>query len=169
MSQDLNKVMIIGRLTRDMELKYLNSGTAIGHLSIACNDTMKGDDGQYTDKAHFFEVTLWGRTAESLQQYLTKGRQIAVDGRLRQETWTDQQSGQNRSKVTINALRIQLLAEPKNSQQGGYQAPPQNTGYQQVPQNNGYQQNYRQGPPAPPQQQNGGYPGPESFQDDIPF
>ena len=169
MSQDINTVTIVGRLTRDMELKYLNSGTAVGHLSIACNDSMKGADGQYTDKAHFFEVTVWGRTAEGLQQYLTKGRQIAVDGRLRQETWTDQQSGQNRSKVTINAQRVQLLAEPRNAQQGGYQAPQQNTGYQQAPQNNGYQQNYQQGPSVPPQQQSFSYPGPESFQDDIPF
>ena len=155
MSLDINTVTIVGRLTRDMELKYLNSGTAVGHLSIACNDSMKGADGQYTDKAHFFEVTVWGRTAEGLQQYLTKGRQIAVEGRLRQETWTDQQSGQNRSKVTINAQRVQLLAAPKNEQQSGYQAP----------QNNGYQQ----GPPHPTQQQSFSYPGPESFQDDIPF
>jgi len=167
MSLDINTVTIVGRLTRDMELKYLNSGTAVGHLSIACNDSMKGADGQYTDKAHFFEVTVWGRTAEGLQQYLTKGRQIAVEGRLRQETWTDNQSGQNRSKVTINAQRIQLLAEPRNAQQGGYQAPQQNS-YQappQAPQNNGYQQ----GPPHPTQQQSFSYPGPESFQDDIPF
>ncbi len=173
MSTDLNSVMIIGRLTRDMELKYLNSGTAVGHLSIACNDSVKGPDGQYADKAHFFEVTVWGRTAEGLQQYLTKGRQIAIEGRLRQETWTDNQSGQNRSKVTINAQRVQLLAEPKNqgNQQGPTLATYSNNQYQAPEQRTYYDDRY-EAPPAPPQQQSfqgGGYPGPEHFNDDIPF
>ncbi len=106
MAEDLNRVMIIGRLTRDMELKYSNSGYAIGVMSIASNKRRKvGDD--WVDEGHFFDVTLFGKRAESLAQYLTKGTQIAVDGQLKQDRW--EQDGIKRSKVTIEANNIQLL------------------------------------------------------------
>ena len=106
MAEDLNRVIIIGRLTRDVELKYTNSGYAIGVMSIASNKRRKvGDD--WIDEGHFFDVSLFGKRAESLSQYLTKGTQIAVEGQLKQDRW--EQEGIKRSKVTIEANNIQLL------------------------------------------------------------
>ena len=103
---DLNSVILIGRLTRDAELKTLPSGTAISKMSIAVNYRKKNGQ-QWQDEANFFDVTLFGKQAESLNQYLLKGKQIAVIGELRQERW--QQNGVNQSKVGIVAQSIQLL------------------------------------------------------------
>ena len=118
---DVNHVIIIGRLTRDAELKYTSGGMAIGSFSIAVNRrTKKGD--QWVEEASFFDVSLFGKSAEGLAQYLTKGKQVAVEGELRQDRW--QQDGQNRSKVTIAASNVQLLGGEKKAggQQSGYQA-----------------------------------------------
>jgi single-strand DNA-binding protein len=198
MSTDINQVVLVGRLTREAELKYTNSGTAVSNFSIACNEAVKQQDGSWQEQGHFFDLTMWGKQAESLQQYLTKGRQVAVTGRLKQQTWTDQTSGQNRSKVVVNVQNLELLAAPGNAQGGnssgssGYN----DGGYPDVPPNRvqgasgqPYPQNgapsYRQ-PSRPPAQGNlyapqqsafdppagpKGYdfPGPEQFQDDIPF
>ena len=182
MSTDINQVIMVGRLTRDAELKYTNNGTAVSNLSIACNESIKQQDGSWNEQGHFFDVTLWGKQAEGLRQYLTKGRQVAIQGRLKQQTWTDQQTGQNRSKVVINVQSLELLAAPSNSPQNqqannGYQnqALQFHQGYPPVPppRPNPQQQNFNgfgQGqpgfdPPAGPQ----GFPGPEQFNDDIPF
>jgi single-strand DNA-binding protein len=182
MSTDINQVILVGRLTRDAELKYTNSGTAVSNLSVACNEAMKQQDGTWQNQGHFFDVTLWGKQAEGLQQYLTKGRQIAIQGRLKQQSWTDQQTGQNRSKVVINAQSLELLAAPPN-QQGSNQG---YNGYQNQAPQQPYSQGYSQNPPRQtPQQQNlngfsqppgfdppagpQGFPGPEQFDDDIPF
>ena len=102
----INSVVIVGNLTRDMEVKYLSSGTAVGKFSLAYNDRIKKDD-QWVDEANFFDVTVFGRTAESLNQYMTKGRQIAVRGKLKQNRW--EKDGQNHSKIEIIADVIQLL------------------------------------------------------------
>lgn len=104
---DVNVVVLVGRLTRDMELKYLTSGTAVGNFSIACSEDVKQGD-KWEEKAHFFDCVLWGKRAESLKQYMTKGKQVAVGGRLRQETWQNKE-GQNRSKIVVNVERLQLL------------------------------------------------------------
>jgi single-strand DNA-binding protein len=109
---DTNKVILIGRLTRYIELSYTNSGTAVGKFSLAVNRRIK-KDGQWEGEANFFDVTLWGKAAEALKSYLTKGRQVCVTGELRQNRWNDQQ-GNSRSKVEIVAREVQLLG---NSQQ----------------------------------------------------
>ena len=103
---DVNHVVLIGRLTRDAELKYTNTGFAVSKLSIAVNRRKKSDAG-WTEEVSYFDVVLWGKVAEALNQYLVKGKQIAVDGELRQNRW--EQDGQNRSKVEISANNIQLL------------------------------------------------------------
>lgn len=110
--QDLNHVVLVGRLTRDAELKYTGSGTAVTKLSMAVNRRRKSGDG-WVDEANFFDVVLWGRMGESLSQYLVKGKQIAVDGELRQNRW--EQNGQKRSKVEINANNVQLLGGSSGS------------------------------------------------------
>lgn len=103
---DLNSVVLIGRLTRDSELKYTNGGTAVSKFAIACNKRRKDGD-QWNDEASFFDIVLWGKSAEGLNQYLTKGKQVAIEGELNQNRWT--QDGQNRSKVEIIARSVQLL------------------------------------------------------------
>jgi single-strand DNA-binding protein len=120
---DVNHVILVGRLTRDCELKYTSGGMAIANLSLAVNRRVKKGE-QWTEEVSFFDVTLWGKTAEGLSKYLLKGKQIAVEGELRQERW--QQDGQSRSKVVINASNVQLLGgNDKQTQQGG-----QSSGYQ---------------------------------------
>jgi single-strand DNA-binding protein len=104
--QDTNQVVIIGRLTRDVELKYTSGGLAIASLSIASNRRAKQGE-EWVDEASFFDVTYMGRGAEAVQQYLTKGKQVCVSGSLKQERW--EKGGQRRSKVVIHASNVQLL------------------------------------------------------------
>ena len=119
MAQDIVSVFAIGRLTRDSELWYTSGGLAIAKFSIACNSRAKKGD-QWVDEASFLEVSVFGKSAESLNQYLLKGKQIAVQGRLKQERW--ESDGQNRSKIVINADSVQLLGGDKNTQGSGSDA-----------------------------------------------
>ena len=103
---DINNVVLIGRLTRDAELKIITSGQAVCKFSIAVNRRRKNGD-QWEDEANFFDIVVWGKQGESLHQYLVKGKMVGVNGELRQDRW--QQDGQNRSKVEIVANNVQLL------------------------------------------------------------
>lgn len=103
---DINLVVLVGRLTRDAELKYTNTGTPICRLSLAVNRRRKVDE-QWTEEANFFDVVIWGKMGEAIAQYLVKGKQIGVEGELRQNRW--EQDGQPRSKVEIVANNVQLL------------------------------------------------------------
>ncbi|GMO46820.1 MAG: hypothetical protein Ta2B_28560 [Termitinemataceae bacterium] len=103
---DINHVMLIGRLTRDAEYKVLPSGQAVCNFSIAVNRRRKVGE-QWEDEAYYFDIVLWGKQADSLNKYLVKGKQIGIDGELRQDRW--QQDGQNRSKVVVSANNVQLL------------------------------------------------------------
>lgn len=129
MSADLNHVDLIGRLTRDAELKYTAGGTAVCKFALAVNRRVKKGD-QWTEEASFFDCVLWGKSGEAINQYLLKGKQIAVDGELRQERW--QHEGQNRSKIEVVANNVQLLggqseSKPQQARQPGapaaYNAP----------------------------------------------
>ena len=104
---DINTATLIGRLTRDEELKYTPSGAAVGNISIAINRRVKKGQ-EWVDEANYFDVVFFGKQAEGLKQFLTKGKQVGVTGFLKQERWTDQ-NGQNRSAVKIYANDIQLL------------------------------------------------------------
>ncbi len=115
MATDLNHVVLVGRLTAGVDenrrngqprFAYISSGQAKADLSIAVNRSRKSGD-QWIEEANFFDVTLWGKTAESLKPYLTKGKQIAIDGYLKQDRW--EKDGQSFSKVTIVANNVQLL------------------------------------------------------------
>lgn len=119
---DINRVTIIGHLTRDEELTYTPGGMAIGKVSLAVNRRVKKDQ-DWTDEVNYFDVSVFGKQAQSLQPYLTKGRQVCVDGYLKQERWQDKQTGQNRSSVKIISNEIQLLNGKGGSSQnnGGYQ------------------------------------------------
>lgn len=159
MANDLNKVFEIGNLTRDVELSFLQNGTPKGNVSIAVNRGKKSADGQWVEEANYFDVLIWGQTAQNLQQYLTKGKKIAVCGYLKQDRWQDQQTGQNRSRIYIVAEDVQLLGgqsqngngQPQFQSVQQYQQRPQQTAPQSYP-----QQSYV--PPA-----DGGFP------EGIPF
>jgi single-strand DNA-binding protein len=122
---DINHVVLVGRLTRDAELKYINTGTAVSKFSIALNKRKKVNDS-WTEEAHFFNVVVWGKIAEALDPYLKKGKQVGIEGELRQNRW--EQDGQPRSRIEIVANNIQLLggrsdstpAEPGNNSEEDY-------------------------------------------------
>ena len=151
---DINHVVLVGRLVRDAELRYLNSGTPVMNFSVAVNRRRKQGD-QWVDEASFFDVELFGRQAEAVQRFMQKGKQVGVQGELRQDRW--EQDGQNRSKVKVHAINIQLLGGP-----GGAGAPA-----------GGSAEGGTQGRPA----QGGGgsddfAPQPsdnDTFDDDVPF
>ena len=104
---DVNVVVLVGNLTRDAELKYLNSGIAVCEFSLAINSRRKSGD-QWIDEAHFFDITFFGKGAEAVHRYLVKGKQVGIEYRLKQERWTDQ-GGQNRSRVVLVAYNVELL------------------------------------------------------------
>jgi single-strand DNA-binding protein len=116
---ELNKVMLVGNLTRDPEIKYLPSGTAVADLGLAVNRRwFDRNAGEKKEETLFVDVTVWDKSAEFCKNYLHKGSAIIVEGRLKQDTWQDKQTGTNRSKLTVVAERIQF-ADSKGGQQSG--------------------------------------------------
>jgi single-strand DNA-binding protein len=103
----INRVILVGRLTRDPELRHTPGGTPVCNFSLAVNSREKDDSGEWGERADFFDITVWGNQGENCAQYLAKGRLAAVDGNLRQERW--EKDGQKRSKVTITARQVQFL------------------------------------------------------------
>lgn len=115
----LNHVIIMGNLTRDVELRYTPGGTAVGSASLAINRTWKDSSGQQQEEVSFIDVTLWGRTAEVTSEYAKKGSRIIIQGRLKQEQWTDKESGAKRSKVVVVAENMQLCDRKGDGQRSG--------------------------------------------------
>ena len=160
---DLNHVVLIGRLTRDAELKSIASGQAVCKFSIAVNRRKKNGD-QWEDEPNFFDVVVWGRQGETLHQYLVKGKMVGVDGELRQDRW-QQQDGQNRSKVEIVANYLQLLGGgPNNSSGGNSGGGNYNNAHYNAQGNGSHAASQGQG-----WQPQGSAPAEDSFADDIPF
>jgi single-strand DNA-binding protein len=152
---DINQVVLVGRLVRDAELRYLSSGTSVMNFSIAVNRRRKQGD-QWVDEASFFDVELFGRQAESIQRFMVKGKQVGVQGELRQDRW--EQDGQNRSKVKVHAINLQLLG---GAGDGGQNAAGPGSGGQSRPgqaSGGGNEPDFGQ-PPA----------NNDSFDDDVPF
>jgi single-strand DNA-binding protein len=104
-----NKVILIGNLTRDPEVRYTPKGTAVAEIGLAVNRVYTTDAGEKREEATFVDVTLWGRTAEIAGEYLKKGRPVFIEGRLQLDTWDDKQSGQKRSKLRVVAEGMQLI------------------------------------------------------------
>ncbi|MDR2943228.1 MAG: single-stranded DNA-binding protein [Treponema sp.] len=148
---DVNHVILLGRLTRDAELKYTAGGQAVCKFSIAVNRRKKNGD-QWEDEANFFDIVIWGKQGETLNQYLKKGKMVAVDGELRQDRW--QQDGQNRSKVEVVASFLQLLGG------GGGQS---NNQDRQGSQQQSYESAQYSAPESPQDSSS------SDFADDIPF
>ncbi len=106
---NLNRVLLIGNLTRDPELRYTPKGTAVTEIGLAVNRVYSGEDGEKKEETTFVDVTLWARQAEIAGQYLKKGRPVFIEGRLQLDTWDDKQTGQKRSRLRVVAENLQLL------------------------------------------------------------
>jgi len=175
-----NKVVLVGHLTRDVEIRYSQSGSAIGSVGIATSRKFKTQTGEQKEEVLFIDLTFFGRTAEIANQYLRKGSKVLVDGRLVFQQWTAQ-DGTKRSKHAVTVENLQMLDTKADSQalaQGqktnGYaEQPAQNSyGGQQQPNQNSYggggynapQQQQSYGQPQPQQQQQQGYAQPQASQ-----
>jgi single-strand DNA-binding protein len=108
MAGDINRVTLVGRLTRDPELRHLPSGTQVLQLGLAVNGRQKDEAGNWTDKPNFFDVKVFGNQAEMLANHLAKGRRVGIDGRLDWSSW-EAQDGGKRSKVEVIANTVQFL------------------------------------------------------------
>src|ERR1700678_2479458 len=111
MAASLNKVMLMGNLTRDPEVRYTPKGTAVGDLAIAINDSYKAQDGSIKETVTYVDIEVWGRQAETCKQYLSKGRPIFVEGQLRLDQWETPQ-GEKKSRLKVRADRVQFLGSP---------------------------------------------------------
>jgi len=108
-----NKVILLGNLTRDPEVRYTPKGSAVTDLGIAVNRQYTLENGEKREEVTFVDVTFWGRTAEVAGEYLKKGRPIFIEGRLQLDTWDDKQSGQKRSKLKVIGETMQMLGGPR--------------------------------------------------------
>jgi single-strand DNA-binding protein len=123
MAASLNKVLLMGNLTRDPEVKYTPKGTAVCDLGIAINDSYKAQDGTIKETVTYVDVEVWGRTAENCKQYLTKGRPVFVEGQLRLDQWETPQ-GEKKSRMKVRADRVQFLGGGPGRTGGGEQRSP---------------------------------------------
>jgi len=114
-----NQVILIGNLTRDPELRYTPSGTALCEFGLAINERWKDKAGNTKEEVSFLDCIAWARTAEVICEYFKKGKSIMVVGSLRQDRWQDQASGQNRSKVKINVRQFQFVGGKEGSDAAG--------------------------------------------------
>ena len=110
---NLNRVFLLGRTTRDPEIRYTPKGVPVVELGLAINRTWT-EDGQKHEETTFVDVTLWGRTAEIAQQYLRKGSPTFIEGRLQLDSWEDRQTGQKRSKLKVIGEHMQLLGDGRS-------------------------------------------------------
>lgn len=116
----LNKVMLIGNLTRDPELRSTPKGTPVGEFGIAINSKYKTQDGTEREEVTYVDIVTWGRQAETCNDYLSKGRPVFIEGRLQLDQWEDKESGQKRSKMRVRAERVQFLGGGKREDGEGY-------------------------------------------------
>ena len=167
-----NKVILMGNLTRDVELRHTNSGTPVTEIGLAVNDKRKDANGQLVEETTFVDITLWGRTAEICNEYLGKGSGVLIEGRLKLDQWDDKQTGQKRSKLRVTGESMQMLPRGGGGGGGGgggsFQdsnpAPPAQS-FQQQPQGNQGAQQFRS-EPAPSENPPS---SPPPVDDDIPF
>lgn len=121
---NLNRVLLIGNLTRDPEVRYTPKGTAVTEIGLAVNRIYSGEDGEKKEETTFVDVTLWARQAEIAGQYLKKGRPVFIEGRLQLDTWDDKQTGQKRSRLRVVAENLQLLGSRQEGEGSSASSPP---------------------------------------------
>lgn len=157
MAANFNKVILVGNLTRDPEVRYTPKGVAIAKVGLAINRVWRTETGEQREETTFVDIDVFGRTAEVVGQYLRKGSPALFEGRLRLDTWEDKQTGQKRSRLTVVAETVQLLG---SRQQG--EAAPASQAQQASPQTPVAEPNT-----APPPINNSEPLPPE--EDDVPF
>lgn len=118
-----NKVILVGNLTRDPELRYTPKGTAVAKIGLAVNRVWTTETGEKKEEVTFVDVDMFGRTAENVAQYMRKGSSLLVEGRLRLDQWDDKQTGQKRSKLGVVAEIAQFLGSPRGAEGGAPSAP----------------------------------------------
>ena len=116
----VNKVMLLGNITRDIEVRYTPKGTAVCELGMAVNRIRTGENGERIEDVTFVDVTLWGRNAELAGKYLSKGRSVFIEGRLNLDQWDDKTTGQKRSRLRVVGENMQFIG---GQSQGGNQQP----------------------------------------------
>ena len=122
---NINRVVLTGNLTRDPELRSLPSGTSVCSLRVACNTRRKDASGEWVDKPNYFDVTVWGAQGENCAQYLSKGRPVAVDGRLEWREWEAKDGSGKRQSVDIIADSVQFLGSRDGGDENGSRFTPQ--------------------------------------------
>ena len=113
-----NKVILLGNLTRDPEIRYTPKGSAVCDLGIAVNRQYTLENGERREEVTYVDVVLWARLAEIAAEYLKKGRPVFIEGRLQLDTWDDKQSGQKRSKLRVIGENMQMLGSPRGAATG---------------------------------------------------
>lgn len=116
---NLNKVQLMGNITRDPEVRYTPKGTAVTDIGLAINRNFTGDDGERREETTFVDITFWGRQAEVIGEYMKKGRPLYVEGRLQLDTWEDKASGQQRSRLKVIGEGFQFLGGRDDAGGGG--------------------------------------------------
>ena len=151
-----NRVILVGNLTRDPQLRYIPSGTPVADLGLAVKNRYKNSNGEWVEEPTFVDITLWARTAEVASEYLSKGSPVLIEGRLKLDTW-ETNEGQKRSKLKVVGERMQMLGSRADRERARGAAPaPQDSEYSQaVPPSQGVDT-----PPSAP---------PGGMDDDIPF
>ena len=157
----MNKVILIGNLTRDPEVKYLPSGANVTEFDLAVNRRFKGKDGSRQEETLFVSISAWGRTGELVAEYMKKGRKLLVEGRLKMDRWQDKNDGSNRSKISVVAEAIEFIDNNRDSgdYSGGGGGGSYNQSSGQEPSRNNPPSNYQQSSPPPS----------GSTEDDLPF
>lgn len=158
---NLNRVLLIGNLTRDPELRVTPKGTAICQFGLAVSRSFKDESGQTREEATFIDIEAWGRQGETISKYCTKGRPLFVEGRLRFDQWEDKTSGQKRSKLKVVLENFQFLGGRGEGGPGG------------APGGSGGDENYDQTPerhsPPPRGATRSAPPPPDNIDEDVPF
>ena len=156
-----NKIILAGNLTRDVEVRYTQGGSAIGNTAIATSRKFKSQTGEQKEEVLFVDLTFFGRTAEIANQYLRKGSKVLVDGRLKLDQWTAQ-DGTKRSKHSVTVENLQMLGSKDEAQGGGYNDRPEEDNYSQPAPTSTPQA-------APQQAQTSNIPEIDINEDEIPF
>src|ERR1700736_2186094 len=154
---NLNRVLLIGNLTRDPEVRYTPKGTAVTDIGLAVNRVFTSDDGERREEVTYVDVVLWARLAEIAGQYLRKGRPVFMEGRLQLDAWDDKQTGQKRSRLRVVAENLQLLGSRQDSE-GSSSSSPASSAPRRSPSTS-----------APPPRQEPRDPDLDAEPDDIPF
>ena len=128
MASSMNRVFLMGNVTRDPELRYISNGSAVTEIGLAINDRRKSASGEWVEETTFVDITLWGRTAEIAGEYVTKGAPLLIEGRLKLDMW--EKDGKKNSKLRVVGDRMHLIGSRGGNRSDGSQAGPRNQGNQ---------------------------------------